>query len=778
MTITCQKIEGRKEVDFEFNQIVKVLSDKQYRITKDNRFEALGNVIISQGGDTIYGEKATLFANSGEVDVEGNVRYIGAEVTLYGSKLKYNFKNQEMEINKARILSDNFVVLGKRISRKGDNEYEAFDAEYTTCKDCPESWTISGKHINVTVGQYIRITHAFIKIKGVVVMYIPYIILPIKNNRESGLLFPRFGLNLDEGAQFQLPWFIAVSQNSDVTVTPSYFGNRGLGVELEARHVVKDGFWYQYDGLYSDDQIYKPGKEERERSGDKEFRHLSQWEHHYFSGSSINHHTKYSWTRDLDMTRDFRRYTEDKILSSDIGLDTYFDFRQPRFNLSIEGGLRRNILFDQTYEFDDSYVQIQPKISLTTTNINLFQSVDSYLSRLSLNFTADFTSFKQNNFNENNYIRNAYRTNLRPNLRADFLNFGAVKAYSQATLDYQYYRFPYEKSQKWFRKNAVIYESAISIEFEKVFGLAYDEKILVDIIDSKEDAISKNNMLGKLPSIENKKKSEYKINKKSSYRHGQTFQLKHYFLSSGETAGSEKFLDQIGIDQEDRGLFDPVDIIRSNESLSLIETSRTTLPYNNTLELQWNNVLIKKEVKNPNIYDDNQGLLDNFSYSQVAYFNVSQGYDFYNSSSEFKNNLTRLHIDTGFTLNNTSLSSQVYYYYPGENSIFNINASQSFKRGSLGASLRYNSFRLPTDKFFLARGALQLSELFTIRGQIEHDIELKTTIRSNYGLTYSPYNNCWKLLLDYQKTTIDKRFSFNFLINFNNSAFQGMQNAE
>jgi LPS-assembly protein len=771
----CQKAEAREEIDFEFNQVVKVLSDKQYRITKDNRFEALGNVIISQGGDTIYGEKATLFANSGDVDVEGNVRYIGAEVTLYGSKLKYNFKNQEMEISKARILSDNYVVLGKKISRKGESEFEAFDAEYTTCKDCPESWTIFGKHINVTVGQYIRITHAYIKIKGVVVMYIPYIILPIKNDRESGLLFPKFGLNIEEGAQFQLPWFLAISENADLTVTPSYFGNRGLGVELEARHVIKDGFWYQYDGLYSDDRIYKPGKDDRERSGDKEFRHFSQWEHHYFNGSSLNHHTKYSWSRDLDMTRDFRRYTDDKILSSDIGLESYFDFRTPRLNVSLEGGYRRNSLFNETYEFDNSYVQIQPKVSLTTSDFILFQNVNSYLSRLSFNMAADFTSFKQNHIEEGNYIRNAYRTNLKPNLRADFLNFGAVKAYTQATLDYQYYTFPNEDRQKWFRKNAVIYESGISIEFEKIFGLAYDEKVLVDEIDNRNESTSKGIMLGNLPSIENKKKSEYIVRKKSSYRHGQTFHLKHYFLSSGDSFGSDKFLNQISVDQEDRGLFDPIDIIRSKESLSRIETSKTTLPYNNTIELQWNNVLVKKEVKNPNIYDDNQGLLDNFSYQQVAYFNVSQGYDFYNTGENIKDNLTRLHINTGFTLNNTSFSSQMFYYYPGENSIFNINVSQAFKRGSVGASLRYNSFRLPTDKFFLAQTEFQLSELISLRGQIEHDIEQKRTIRTNYGLTYSPYNNCWKLLLDYQKTTIDKRFSFNFLINFNDAAFQGLQ---
>ena len=53
---------------------ISVISDKAYRISSENRFQAVGNVIILHFDNSIYGEKADISFNTGEVVVEGNVR--------------------------------------------------------------------------------------------------------------------------------------------------------------------------------------------------------------------------------------------------------------------------------------------------------------------------------------------------------------------------------------------------------------------------------------------------------------------------------------------------------------------------------------------------------------------------------------------------------------------------------------------------------------------------------------------------------------------------------
>ncbi len=771
-------LSARETFEFQAGSNVQVLSDKAYRKSKDNIFEAVGNVIITQADNSIYGEKATLSFSTGQTEVIGNVRYVGPAMTMYGSKLVYNFKNKKLDVSNARILSDNYIVLGKRLSRLGPKEIYGEDAEYTTCQDCPESWSIFGKEVRITVGEYIRIKHAYIKVKGVVIMYIPYMILPIKKKRETGVLFPSFGLNLQEGARFQLPLFWAINDQMDMTLTPSIFGNRGLGSQVEFRHTPMDSLWYQVDGLYANDGIYLPGKDNRVKSGDRQFRHLSQWEHHYSNNDDVNHHLIYNGVRDLDLSRDFQFYTADKIFSADTGLETFIEYKRDHFSLGLEAGFRRNQLFDDAFGFDDRYVQILPKLSLDMSPIRIFQSSIPGLNKLTLGLGADFTIFKQNNIQELTYIRNAKRLNSAPYLEWQLGQLGPVLLQTKATFDYQYYNFPTLTSKDWFRKSVLINESEASIEFDKVFGLAYREKISADQIEKEEadDKTFQSNTIGNLPSLNKEGQQEVEIIR-NSYRHRQEVKVKHYFLSEQNTAGSNLFRRQIG---QDNGQFDPIDALRSDEFLLNNETSKITLPLNNTVELQWNNSFIRKRPAASNLLSDNSSLRENFVYDKISFFNVSQGYDLYRQTNifgrdlEFKEKLTRLFIDTGFNLGNFSFGFQEYYFYSTQENILRASFGMNFERVSLLTSIRYNSFRIPVDKFFNLSGRVQLTDLISAQGSWEYDLEGKRTNRSTYGITYAPANNCWMLQLGFLKTIAENRFSFNFLINFNDNSFTGL----
>lgn len=735
-------------------------------------------MIITQGSNSIYGEKATLSFATGETEVLGNVRYVGPQMTMYGSRLVYNFNSQKLDVSNARILSDNYVILGKKLSRLGPNEIYGEDAEYTTCRDCPESWSVFGKEVRITVGEYVRIKHAYIKVKGVVVMYIPYMVLPIKKDRESGVLFPSFGLNLQEGARFQLPLFWAINEQMDATVTPSIFGNRGLGSQIEFRHTPSDSLWYQVDGLYANDGIYLPGKDNRVKSGDRQFRHLSQWEHHYADNDNFNHHLIYNKTRDLDISRDFQFYTNDKILGPDTGLETFFEFRDDFFSLGVEGGFRTNHLFDEAFGFDDRYVQVLPRLSLNLAPVRLFQSEIPGLNKIIFGLDTDYTIFKQNNIEELQFIRNATRLNATPYVEWQLGQLGPVSVQTRATFDYQYYTFPTQKNRDWFRKNVLINESEVTLEIDKVFGLAYEENIPSERLE--KESVVKNqfekNIIGDLPSLSEKGEQDYKV-VRNSYRHRQQIKLKHYFLSDQASDGSEDFRAQIA---QDNGQFDPVDALRSDEFLLNNETSKTTLPLNNTLELQWNNSFIRKRPNSPNLLKDGSSLRNNFAYEKVSYFNVSQAYDLYRKTDflgrelGFTERLTRLFIDTGFSLGNVSVNLQEYYYYSTQESILRSSVGWNFNRGNINTGVRYNSFRVPVDKFVNLSGALMLTDLISVQGSWDYDLEGKRTNQSTYGMTYSPANNCWMLKVGFLKTIAENRFSFNFLINFNDNAFMGL----
>jgi LPS-assembly protein len=770
--------------EIELGEHVRVISDQAFRITSENTFEAVGNVIITHLSNSIYGEKATLSFETGEAEVVGNVRYVGPAMTLHGSQLSYNFKTGHLTANNSRIISDNYTLLATRIERPEPGVILAEEAEYTTCRDCPESWSVHGRRVRILLGEYIFINQAYLKVKGVVMMYTPYIVFPIKKERETGFLFPSLGFKINEGARFQMPWFWAISDSADMTLSPALWGKRGLLNQAEYRQVLGEGKWFSVNSLQSLDRIYEPYKWEFSPAKETTFRHFTTYEHHVSSGNWFNHHFYGNHARDLDMVRDFEAFKEIRPISPEMGAYTFFNFRLPTFDVNIESQLYQNQLVSDPRAFDHDYVQILPRLTITQSPVQLLQTDIPLFRRLSFGGEYEYTYFTQNHFNEQERIRNAHRVNLAPFLDLQLGYIGPIKAQTRATLDFQSYNFPYEDERR-FTKRGILHESELSIELERIFGLAYRDTIPFSQVDlgRLEKQLPEARERGEIERVRSMNteligdfpEDLYQVDDVSitvaqnSYRHSQIFALKHYYLGEQAVKGNERFLEQI---QQGGGQFDILDAIRQQESLVDDGVSRTRLPLGNTLELQWNNSLIRKTSRNVDPFRDQLGLRDSFRYSRTAYFNLSQGLDLtVDSEEELKNRLTRFHLDTGFSLGNFSFRFSEYYFWASDKHLFRARARHDFGRLRLTGGMNYNAFSRPINKTLVSGIDFLPNDLIALRATYDYDLERKLTNRSIYGITYKPTNNCWMLDLSYASTRIDKSVSFNILINFNDNTF-------
>lgn len=223
--ISNLRAQEDKNLKFKLGDSVSIYSEKAYRKNAGKVFEAIGNVVILSGNETLYGERANFNIESGQVNIEGNVRIISKDITIYGSKVDYNIRKKILSMENVRIITNEFNIVADQLVRKSDNLYYAKKAEFTTCKDCTESWTIFGDDIDIEINQYVTIKNALVKIKGIDIFYLPYIAIPIKNKRESGVLFPTFLSRANEGLSYQQPLYWAISQDKDATFTPSFWGS-------------------------------------------------------------------------------------------------------------------------------------------------------------------------------------------------------------------------------------------------------------------------------------------------------------------------------------------------------------------------------------------------------------------------------------------------------------------------------------------------------------------------------------------------------------------------
>ena len=244
-----------------------------------------------------------------------------------------------------------------------------------------------------------------------------------------------------------------------------------------------------------------------------------------------------------------------------------------------------------------------------------------------------------------------------------------------------------------------------------------------------------------------------------------TFDSTTTFLSDQVSNGNSDWSSQI---EEERGQFDLTDSLKRKKHTIKTLSAKTSLPLSNTLELQWNNTLIRK-TPDTNIAEKNR---EQYSYNKVAWFNVSQGYDLHSQENNFRNKLTRLHLTGGIRFNRASLSLSDYYFYDSRKHISALSASANLSWLSTSARLNYDPFTTPRNKRIQITNNLKLSDLLTIGTHYDYDIEHKRLLEQGYKIFYIPSNNCWGFELGWNKTILETRFSFNFFINFGQSNFQ------
>lgn len=724
------------------------------------------------------------------VKIEGNVRFITKDMTLYGSHLDYNITTGAAHIKNARILTSSINLVANELVRVNENEYLAKEAEFTTCKDCTESWAVYGNFIKINVGKYVQIKHGLFRVKGVDVLYIPYIVLPILSKRETGILIPRVSQRTGEGLSYEQPFFWAIDDHKDATFSPTFWAKRGYGGDIQYRQRFSQMSWFEIDSRLVNDTIYEPGKTGLEESGDEFFRYFTDIEGHQFWSPELNSHFRYTGLRDLDFVRDYPQYTDPSLISSDFGLQGFMNWRQETFSLNAETYYLRNQLFSEPTEFDRSYVQTLPRVTFSTIPHSVLQTKTPFFQHIAVGAEGSFTRFRQVKENEDTYLRNADRVSAQPYLMWHLFTWGPVSLKTRYTFDQQSYHFE-ENNEPASGKNAGLIRTEVSFTMDKVFGLAYEEKIPVQNIsesdlkrlrESREQGLTPirkeektNRLVGEMPEFESELSKENITQIRNSYRHSQEFKFVHHFISSENEYGNKRFVDQIRRDQA--GQFDYEDTIRSQEFLFGSNTTRTVIPPENTVELQWNNTLIRKSPKHFSFLEDDKYLRDNFNYSKIGWFNVSQGYLLNSQDMEdFRQRLTRLMVESGYTGDRWSFGFQEFYFHFENQNIFNLNFHRRFEYLNLFSNYSYNSFDTSRLNSISFGGQIRPTDVLGLAMVKDMDLEANKEIRTVYSMDIMPHNNCWIFSLNYRQSIVDSRFSFNILFNFGDESFERYRN--
>ncbi len=233
---------------------------------------ARGHVEISQNNRVLMADTVTYNQKTDVMTASGNVSLMEAsgEVTFADyAEFTDDLKNGVVDSIRM-LLADNSRLAANGGRRLGGVTTEMSKAVYSPCDLCKSDptkaplWQV--KAVRVThdsVSKDVEYRDATLEIYGVPVGYLPYFSHPDPTvKRRSGFLAPSYGNSSDLGTFIRTPYYWAINDHQDATVSPMYTTDQGLVMAGEYRQRLTNGD-FQFSGSYTQPTNPPPGAENR-----------------------------------------------------------------------------------------------------------------------------------------------------------------------------------------------------------------------------------------------------------------------------------------------------------------------------------------------------------------------------------------------------------------------------------------------------------------------------------------------------------------------------------
>ncbi len=235
-------------------------ADSVSRATETSPIVAEGNVRAFFGERYLKADRLTYDETTDIVIAEGNVSITDENRrTVFAGRVELTGDMRDgVAENFSALLEENARLAAASAVREQDSRTQLRKAVYTACDVCDDegegktpTWRI--KALKVTRDEerkVVRFTHAFLELKGVPVLYAPFLQAPDPSvERQSGFLTPLIGASSRLGFNLELPYYLAISDHQDATFSPKYTTKDGVLWQGEYRrrddsgyHVLQGGF--------------------------------------------------------------------------------------------------------------------------------------------------------------------------------------------------------------------------------------------------------------------------------------------------------------------------------------------------------------------------------------------------------------------------------------------------------------------------------------------------------------------------------------------------------
>lgn len=223
-------------------------ADRVESLQKEQIFKASGNVLIRQGENVIQADMATYFRETGFAHLSGNVRIHWNGDVMSGEYAEFNLHDSVGRITDGDLFfsEEHYYIRGKLLEKTCELTYRFKDAQITTCEGPVPAWSVKSSKGEITAGGYARLRHPRFQVRNMPILYFPYLIFPVKTERQSGFLIPEPFYSSRLGFGLNIPYYWVINEEQDVTFYANMMSKRGVMTGLEYRHFTSldsKGVW-------------------------------------------------------------------------------------------------------------------------------------------------------------------------------------------------------------------------------------------------------------------------------------------------------------------------------------------------------------------------------------------------------------------------------------------------------------------------------------------------------------------------------------------------------
>jgi LPS-assembly protein len=220
-----------------------------------SQIEAQGNVEIRRQQMILKGDEVRVNRVTQDVEAKGKVSVDDPEWKIKSADLlQLNMQNETGEIQNGDVFLEqgHISITGRRFQKLGGQTYHIDEGFFTTClcESGAAHWKFWAGSMDLTPGGTGTVKDAYFYVLDVPVFYLPYGVFPLRTERQTGFLFPRFGYSSEEGFRYLQPFFWAISKSTDATISFDVESRVRAGLIGEFRTLFSRDAGFQIQSSY------------------------------------------------------------------------------------------------------------------------------------------------------------------------------------------------------------------------------------------------------------------------------------------------------------------------------------------------------------------------------------------------------------------------------------------------------------------------------------------------------------------------------------------------